>query len=84
VGTGIALIVSGSGFGLLVAFVAWKRLPAAIATALLAGCGALAGSGALLVQAEASGFEWALTLGTLAILSPLHARLLFGRPGPSR
>ncbi len=82
-GPGIALIVCGSLLGLLVAFWGWRRLPAPLAIALLAGCGALVGSGALLVQAEATGFEWALTLAALGILSPMHARLLFGRPGPS-
>jgi hypothetical protein len=67
----------------LVASVGWRRLPPALAFAILAGCGALAGAGALLVQDRASGAEWALTLLVLGVLTPIHARLVFGKPGPS-
>ena len=81
-GPGIALVVLGSLLGLLVVFGAWRRLPPAAALALMAGCGGLVGSGALLVQDGASGLEWALTLGVLGALTPLHAWLVFGRPGP--
>ena len=82
-GAGIALVVSGSLLGVLIVFGAWRRLPPVVAFALLAGCGALMGTGALLVQEGASWFEWALTLGVLGVLTPVHARLVFGRPGPS-
>lgn len=82
-GAGIALIVSGSLMGLLIVFGAWRRLPPVVAFALLAGCGALVGTGALLVQEDVSRLEWALTLGVLGVLTPFQARLVFGRPGPS-
>lgn len=81
-GAGVALIVAGSLVGLLVVFGGWRRLPAPPALALLAGCGVLVGSGALLVQDGASALEWAITLTTLGVLTPVHARLVFGRPGP--
>jgi hypothetical protein len=67
---------------LLVVFGGWRRLRPAAAFGLLAACGCLLGAGALLVQAPASGVEWTLTLVALGILTPLHARLMFGRPGP--
>lgn len=81
-GPGIGLIVAGSLLGSLVVFGAWRRLSPAIAMVVLAGSGALVGAGALLVQEEVSGVEWALTLLVLGLLTPIHARLVFGRPGP--
>ena len=82
-GPGIALVVSGSLLGLLIVLGAWRRLPPVVAFALMAWCGSLVGAGALLMQEGASRLEWALTFGVLGILTPVHARLVFGRPGPS-
>jgi hypothetical protein len=82
VGLGVGLIAAGSLLGLLVVFAAWGRVAAAASLAALVGCGALVGAGALLVQDAASGVEWALTLVALSVLTPVHARLVFGPPGP--
>lgn len=83
-GLGIGLIALGSLLGLLIVFGAWRSLPDGVAFATLAGCGALVGAGALLVQEHASGVEWAITLLVLGVLTPVHARLVFGPPGSSR
>ena len=82
-GPGIALIVGGGLLALGCVFVAWNRVPLPVSMAILAVCGALVGAGALLVQDEASGVEWALALVAVATFLPLNARLAFGRPdGP--
>jgi multisubunit Na+/H+ antiporter MnhG subunit len=80
-GAGIGLIVAGGLLAVLTSFGLWRRLPRAVAFGLLSASGAIVGAGALLVQEEASGAEWAITLVTLGVLAPMHARLLFGRPG---
>jgi hypothetical protein len=75
------------GASLLAAFVLaslWRRLPAAVAMPVLAGIGAAAAAGGLLVQDHASSAEWAIATVALAALTPLHARLLFGRAGADR
>lgn len=81
VGVGIGLIVAGGLLAILTAFVLWRRLPMGAAFGVLAASGAIVGTGALLVQDEAGGAEWAITLFALGVLAPMHARLLFGRPG---
>jgi hypothetical protein len=82
-GLGVGLIVAGGLLGLLIVFGAWRRLPRALAYGSLAGCGVLVGAGGLLVQEQVSGIEWAITLLVLGALTPVHARLVFGHPGPS-
>jgi hypothetical protein len=80
-GAGIALIVSGAGLGLLAGFVLRTRLPAPGVLVLLASAGMTLGAGALLVQQEASLVNWMVTLATMIVLSPLHARVMLGRLG---
>jgi hypothetical protein len=82
-GAGVTLIVAGSVLGLLTLFVLWRRLPEPAAFLLLAASGAAIGAGALLVQERAGRGDWALTLLVLGALTPLHGRLVFGRPGRS-
>lgn len=78
---GIGLIVAGGLLAILTSFLLWRRLPMAAAFGVLAASGAIVGTGALLVQDEVDGAEWAITLLALGVLAPMHARLLFGRPG---
>jgi hypothetical protein len=82
-GGGVALIVAGVGLGLVVVFALWEPLSAAAAFTALAGLGMMVGAGALLVQDDPGLADWALTLGALAVLTPLHGRLVFGTPGRS-
>jgi hypothetical protein len=82
-GGGTALIVAGVGLGLVVVFALWGRLSVAAAFVALAALGMMVGAGALLVQEDPGPADWVLTLGALAVLTPLHARLVFGTPGRS-
>jgi hypothetical protein len=83
VGAGIVIIGGGVILSLLVLLVAWRRLSLPVAYGLLVVCGLAIGTGGLLVQDEASTGSWLIALGTLGALSPLHGRLVFGRPGPA-
>lgn len=82
-GAGVALIVAGSVLGLFTLSVLWRRLSLPVAFVLLAASGAAIGAGALLVQDRAGPGDWALTVFVLGVLTPLHGRLVFGRPGRS-
>jgi len=82
-GAGVALIVAGSVLGLFTLFVLWRRLSLPVAFALLAASGAAIGAGGLLVQDRVGPGDWAFTLFVLGVLTPLHGRLVFGRPGRS-
>jgi hypothetical protein len=81
VGVGIGLIAAGGLLAILTVLGLRRRLPMAAAFGILAASGAIVGAGALLVQDEVAASEWAITLVALGVLTPLHARLLFGRPG---
>lgn len=82
-GWGIALVVGGALLALLVAFGLWRLAHPLVALAASVVCGLLVGAGALLMQDDVTGAEWAVTLVALGSLAPLHARLVFGRPGAS-
>jgi hypothetical protein len=82
-GAGIGLIVAASLLAALVVAL-WRRLPPAVAILALAGIGAAVAAGALLVQDRASGAEWGIATTVIGVLTPVHARLVFGRPGPDR
>lgn len=80
-GAGVALILGGGVLSLLVLVIGWRRLPAPLAYAFLAVAGATIGTGGLLVQDAVPASSWVVTLALLGGLSPLHGRLVFGRPG---
>jgi hypothetical protein len=77
----MGLIVAGAALALLTAFGLWRRLRPAVLVAAMAAAGALIGAGGLLVQSRAGPADWAVTLSLMAALTPLHCRILFGRPG---
>jgi hypothetical protein len=81
VGAGVALIVAGSVAGLLTVFVLWHRIPAGLALLIASVCGICLAAGGLLVQEDVGAASWAFALVLLAILAPVHARLVFGPPG---
>jgi hypothetical protein len=83
-GVGVGLIVGASLLAGLVLVALWRRMPAAVAMLALAGIGAVMGAGALLVQDRASGAEWAIATIVIGVLTPIHARLVLGRPGAGR
>lgn len=82
-GTGIGLIAGGVLLALLCVFGLWHRVPAVLALGLVGVAGAAVGAGALLVQEHAASSDWAITLAALGALTPVHMRLVFGRPGRS-
>jgi hypothetical protein len=81
VGAGIALIVAGTVAGLVTVFLLWRRIPASIALVAASVCGMCLAAGGLLVQEDVGPASWAFALALLAILAPVHARLVFGPPG---
>jgi hypothetical protein len=78
---GVVLIFAGSALGVVTSFALWRRLPASVVVVLAAASGATVGTGALMVQTDATAVDWAVTLAVLGVISPVHSRLLFGRPG---
>lgn len=80
-GTGIATIVAASALGLVVVFFLWRRMRPAAAFALMALCGVGVAAGGLLVQDDVSVASWVVALVVLGVLTPVHARLVFGPPG---
>jgi len=77
------MIVAGSAFACIVMFGLWRRLPGLIALGLVGLSGALAGAGGLLVQDDVGAASWIVTMFAFVVLTPVHARLVFGPPGPS-
>ena len=78
---GIALILAASAIGALIVFGLWRRLPAGLAFGSMVVCGMGIAAGGLLVQEDVSPASWVVALGALAVLTPLHMRLVFGPPG---
>jgi len=77
---GVVLITGGAAVGLLGAFVLWRRLPPLGAVGFVAGSGLATGAGALLAQENSGAGDWVITLTVLAVVAPLHCRVLFGAP----
>jgi hypothetical protein len=80
-GAGLATIAGASALGLLTVFVLWRRVPAATAFAVIAACGVGLAVGGLLVQDDVGTASWVVASGALGVLTPVHARLVFGPPG---
>ncbi len=80
-GAGVATIVGASALGLLTVFLLWRRLPAAAAFAVMAVCGVGLAVGGLLVQDDVGTASWVVAVVALGVLTPVHARLVFGPPG---
>lgn len=78
---GIGLVCGGALLGLATSLVLWRRLAPVLAVALAAVSGAVVAGGALLVQDHAGAGDWAIAVGVLAALTPIHGRVVFGRPG---
>lgn len=78
---GLALIAAASLVGVAIAFGLWHRLPGGVAYALLAACGVGVAVGSLLVQRDVGAASWWVASIALGALTPVHARLVLGRPG---
>ena len=82
VAAGIMLIGAASAVGALVVFGLWRRLSVGLAFASMAACGIGIAAGGLLVQEDVGVASWVVALVALAVVTPLHMRLVFGPPGP--
>ena len=80
-GAGVVTIAGASALGLLTAFVLWRRVPAVAAFALMASCGVGVAAGGLLVQDHVGTVSWVVAVVVLGVVTPVHARLVFGPPG---
>lgn len=78
---GVATIAVASACGLVIVFFLWRRLPPVAALVLMAACGMAIGAGGLLVQEHVGPASWAVALVVLGVITPVHARLVFGEPG---
>ncbi len=81
---GVATIAVATVLGLFVGLVLWPRIGTATGVCMAAGVGALGGVGAMLLTPDPSPLDWVAALGLLAVCSPPHALVLFGRPGGRR
>jgi hypothetical protein len=80
-GAGVATIAVAGALGLLTVFVLWRRVPAGAAFAVIALCGVGLAVGGLLVQDDVGTASWVVAIVALGVLTPVHARLVFGPPG---
>lgn len=80
---GVILIVGGSVVSVPVALWLRARMPSFLVWLVLGLSGAVVGAGALLVQRAVSPPEWVVTVAALGAGMPVHARLVFGRFGPT-
>jgi hypothetical protein len=64
-------------------FVLRTRLPAAVVGVVLVVAGAGVGWGGILLQPDATVAEVILTLAVMALLVPVHVRIVLGRLGPA-
>jgi hypothetical protein len=78
---GIELICGGAFLALATNLILWRRLEPVLAVVLAAVSGAVVAAGALLVQGHAGVGDWAIAVAVLAVLTPIHGRAVFGRPG---
>lgn len=78
------MIAAGAAFGLFTVFVLWPRLPSIVGLTLIAVCGGAIAAGGLLLRDDPGTGDWILAIAVLAVLAPLHSRLVFGSSGGRR
>lgn len=67
---------------LVSAFVLRPRLSAVVTVPLLVAASAALAWGGMLLQEDPSAMEWALAVGVMAVMGPLHVRIVLGPYGP--
>lgn len=77
-------VLAAAAAAAVVLIARWARLAAPAAFGGLVVCGACIGVGALLVQEAPGAGDWVIAPVVLGTLTPIHARLLLGRPGTRR
>lgn len=81
---GVGFVVSGAVVALVTSFVLRARIPAPAVAVILVAAGAAIGWGGMRLQADPSGLQTAFAVLALAVLVPLHVRVVFGPFGPPR
>jgi hypothetical protein len=77
----VALLVVAALIGAGTAFLVRPRVPRPVTIAVLAAVGVAAGIGALALEdGPVPGIDRALTLVLLAVMTPVHVLVVFGRP----
>jgi hypothetical protein len=79
---GTWLVVASAVVAVTTALVLRTRLPAFLVLALLAGSGAGVGWGGMLLRPDPSVGEFIAAVAGLAILVPVHVRIVIGSFGP--
>ena len=77
----IAVVTSAAVLGLVLVFGLWHRLPERSALGAAGALGMALGAGVLLLQDDPGTADWLVALGMLAVGTPVHCRMVFGRPG---
>jgi hypothetical protein len=75
---GVLLIVAGAAGVLVGGFWLRTRLPAPVVFVLVAGFSVALTAGALVVQDHTTAADWIVALVAMALLGPLHVRVLLG------
>jgi hypothetical protein len=75
---GAWLVASFAAIALIAAFFLRTRVPSPVVTLALAASGAGLGWGAMLLQTEPSSAEFVAAVLILALLVPVHVRVVFG------
>jgi hypothetical protein len=79
---GAWVAAGAAAVALLVAFVLRTRLPAAVTVPLMVAASATLAWGGMLLQDDPSGFEVVLAVVAMAVMGPLHVRIVIGPYGP--
>lgn len=77
----VVVVIVATALGLVLVFGLWHRLPERAALAAAGVLGTALGAGVLLLQDDPGPWDWVAALSILAVGTPLHCRMVFGRPG---
>lgn len=79
---GAWIAAAAAAIALLCAIVLRTRLPGAVTIPLIAAAAAALAWGGMLLQDDPSSFEVVLAVAAMALMGPLHARIVLGPYGP--
>jgi hypothetical protein len=79
---GVGFVVLGAVVSLVTSFVLRTRLPAPGVSAVLVAAGAAIGWGGMLLQRDPPTLQAVFAVVALAVLVPVHVRVVFGPFGP--
>lgn len=80
---GAWVAAASAAVALLVALVLRTRLPAGVNIPLIVAASAALSWGGMLLQDDPSAFEMTLAVVTMAVMGPLHVRIVLGPYGPT-